>query len=332
MRLDVLVPTLNRARSLERTIRSLLQAEVPDGLEVLITVVDNCSTDGTSALVERLSAENPGRLACAFERRRGKSRALNTGIAATSGHLVGTIDDDEEVERSWYRVVFSAFQDPSLEFIGGPYIPKWSRQPPPWLPPDYLAVIGDVNSGSEPRDFGPDFEGILKGGNAVIRRRILERAGPFAEWLGPSGNGRLLSCEDEEMYLRLLKLGAKGRYLPALIVFHHVFEERLNKGYYRRWCFWRGVSRGLMDRVHPLPVPYLAGVPRFLYGRAGRGAVAMVRRAVHRDEWDRSFSDELSVWDLAGYLYGRHVYRFALHLPYPSRRKARPQNPVRTSG
>jgi glycosyltransferase involved in cell wall biosynthesis len=331
MRLDVLVPTLNRARSLERTLRSLLQAEVPAGLQVLITVINNSSTDETSALVERLAAENPGRIAQVSERRRGKSRALNTGISSTSGDLIGTIDDDEEVDRSWYRVAFNAFQDPSLDFIGGPYIPKWPRQPPRWLPPDYLAVIGDVNSGPTPRDFGADFDGILKGGNAVMRRRILQRAGPFAEWLGPSGNGRLLSCEDEEMYLRFLKLGARGRYLPTLIVYHYVFEERLNKGYYRRWCFWRGVSRGLMDRVHPLAVPYLAGVPRFLYGRAGRGAAAMIRRAMQRDDWDRSFSDELSLWDLAGYLYGRHVYRFALHVPFPSRRKTSPANCAGTS-
>jgi glycosyltransferase involved in cell wall biosynthesis len=329
MRLDVLVPTLNRARSLERTVRSLLRAEVPQELQVLVTVVDNCSTDDTRALVERFALESGGRVAYVSERRRGKSRALNAGIASTSGDLIGMIDDDEEVDRQWYRIVAQAFQDPSLDFIGGPYIPKWPRQPPDWLPRDYLAVIGDVDSGPEARDYGSNFNGILKGGNAVIRRRVLERAGPYAEWLGPSGNGRLLSCEDEEMYFRLLKTGARGRYLPSLVVYHHVFEERLNKAYYRRWCFWRGVSRGLMDRVHPLPVRYLAGVPRFLYGRAGRGTIALARRALRRQGASGSFSDELSLWDLAGYMYGRHVYRLALHLPYPSRRK---QPPGPTSG
>ena len=321
MRLDVLVPTLNRARSLERTLRSLVEAEVPAGLEVLITVVDNSSTDDTRRVVERFAREYPGRIAYQFERRRGKSRALNAGIAATSGDLIGMIDDDEEIERQWLRVIAEAFSDPALDFIGGPYIPKWPRQPPPWLPCDYLAVIGDVNNGPQPKSYGPDFDGILKGGNAVIRRPVLERAGPYAEWLGPSGDGRYLSCEDEEMYHRLLNKGAKGRYLPALIVFHHVLEERLEKSYYRRWCFWRGVSRGLMDRVHPLPVVYLAGVPRFLYGRAGRGLASIVRRAMNGEDWDRSFSDELSVWDLSGYLYGRHIYRLARYVPYPSRRK-----------
>jgi glucosyl-dolichyl phosphate glucuronosyltransferase len=331
MRLDVLVPTLNRARSLERTVRSLLQAEVPAELQVVVTVVDNSSNDGTKALIEQLSSENPGRLAYVLERRRGKSRALNGGIAQTNGELVGMIDDDEEVDRRWLRVIAEAFRDPALDFIGGPYIPKWPRQPPRWLPYDYLAVIGDVDSGPEPRNYGPEFGGILKGGNAVIRRSVLERAGPYAEWLGPSGQACLLSCEDEEMYLRLLKMGAKGRYLPSLIVYHHVFEERLTKSYYRRWCFWRGVSRGLMDRVHPLPVRYLAGVPRYLYGRAGRGAAAIARRTVTGENWDHSFSDELSMWDLAGYFYGRHVYRLARLLPNPSRR-AQPEAHAKAGG
>jgi glycosyltransferase involved in cell wall biosynthesis len=322
MRLDVLVPTLNRARSLERTVRSLLQAEVPAELQLLVTVIDNRSEDGTKEVVERLAADNPGRVDYVCERRRGKSRALNVGIARTQGELVGMIDDDEEVDREWLRVVAQAFRDSGIDFIGGPYIPKWPREPPAWLPYDYLAVIGDVDSGPEPRDYGPEFDGILKGGNAVIRRRALERAGPYAEWLGPSGDARLLSCEDEEMYLRLLETGAKGRYLPSLIVYHHVLEERLAKSYYRRWCFWRGVSRGLMDRRHPLPVRYLAGVPRFLYGRAGRGAAAILRRTVNGEEWDRSFSDELSIWDLAGYFYGRTVYRLALLVPNPSRRRS----------
>ncbi len=37
-----------------------------------------------------------GRLRYLFEKNQGKSWALNSGIAATSGDLLGIIDDDEE--------------------------------------------------------------------------------------------------------------------------------------------------------------------------------------------------------------------------------------------
>lgn len=325
MRLDVIVPTLNRASFVERTVRSLLEAEVPPGLDVLITVVDNHCTDDTPAVVERLRAAHPDRIAYVRERRRGKSRALNSGIARTRGDLVGMVDDDEEVHRGWFAVIAEAFRDDSIEFIGGPYIARWPCEPPAWLPLDYLAVNGAVDSGSEPADYGADFPGILKGGNAVIRRRTLERVGPYIEWLGPAGDARLLSCEDEEMYHRLLKARARGRYFPSLIVYHHVFPERVTKAYYRRWCFWRGVSRGLMDRLHPSPVPYLAGVPRYLYGRAGRGVVNMAAGLVRSNGHDRLFSEELSLWDLAGYFHGKHLYTLARFLPTPTRRRVDPR-------
>ena len=329
--LDVLIPTRNRAGQLTRAIESLLAAPVPEGLAVSIVPVDNGSTDGTGPALEWLSARFPGRLHVIHERRCGKSRALNAGILATSGDLVGMIDDDEEVDVEWYRQVLRAFtEDPALDFIGGPYRPVWGTDPPDWIPRDYLAVLGDVDSGLGERPFTADFDGILKGGNAVIRRSTLMRVGPYAEWLGPAGAARLLSCEDEEMYLRLLETGARGRYVPQLVVHHHVSGERLTPGYFRRWCFWRGVSRGLMDRAHPLPVQYLAGVPRFLYGSAARGLRQVVtRRLAGRS---RSLSDELKAWDLAGYLWGRHIYTLARFSPVRSRRRLSTRFPQTDSG
>lgn len=324
--LDVLIPSRNRARQLTRAVESLLAAPVPPGLAVTIVPIDNGSSDGTGPLLEWLSARFPDRIKVVEERRCGKSRALNAGILATSGELVGMIDDDEEVDPSWYAEVLRAFtEDPQLDFIGGPYKAVWASQPPAWIPGDYLAVLGEVKSGHAERPYGPDFDGILKGGNAVIRRRTLLDAGPYAEWLGPAGSARLLSCEDEEMYLRLLKSGARGRYLPSLVVHHHVSAERLTPGYFRRWCFWRGVSRGLMDRAHPMAVAYLAGVPRFLYGSAARGLRQAASRLAVRQQ--SSLSDELKAWDLAGYLWGRHIYTLARYFPVPSRRRLRTRFP-----
>jgi glycosyltransferase involved in cell wall biosynthesis len=300
-----------------------MDAEIPAGLDVHVSVIDNRCTDDTPQVIARCAAENPGKVSLLYERRRGKSRALNAGIAATAGDLVGMIDDDEEVDKGWFRAINDAFQDESIAFVGGPYVAVWESPPPEWVPFEYLAVLGAVDNGSEPRDYGPGFPGILKGGNAVIRRRTLECVGPYAEWLGPSGAARLLSCEDEEMYQRLVKSGARGRYLPTLVIYHHVLASRLSPEYYRRWCFWRGVSRGLMDRRHRLPVPYLAGVPRFLYGRAARGFLKLLQHRATRQPWSRTFPDELSMWDLAGYFYGRHIYTLARFSPIRSRRRPR---------
>jgi glycosyltransferase involved in cell wall biosynthesis len=319
LRLDVLVATHDRAHLLDRCIRSVLNARPSPHLDVHVTVVCNACRDESREVVLRMQAAFPAQISMIEERRRGKSKALNAGIAATTGDLVGMIDDDEEVDAAWLEVIGEAFQNPGLDFIGGPYLPVSPTPPPDWLPDDYLAVLGGADNGPVPRPYNREFPGILKGGNAVIRRATLERVGPYAEHLGPGASARLFSCEDEDMYWRLLDHGATGQYLPDLVIYHYISKSRLTRQYYRDWCFWRGVSRGLMDRRHPLPVPYFAGVPRFLWGRAAR---ALLRRAVRGNgSLDRErFADELRMWDVAGYFYGRHIYTLARFSPIKSRR------------
>jgi len=319
LRLDVLIPTHNRAPMLERCLASVLRAELVESLDVHVTVVCNACTDGSPMVVRRYQAAYPGRVTLLEERRRGKSKALNAGIAGTSGDLVAMIDDDEEIGGTWLRAIARAFSDPSLDFIGGPYIPVWDMPAPSWVPEDYLAVLGAVDNGDEPRRYDRDFPGILKGGNAVIRRRVLEQVGGYAEYLGPGAFSRLFSCEDEDMYWRLLEHGAAGKYFPDLVIYHYISAARLTREYFRRWCFWRGVSRGLMDRRHPLPVKYLGGIPRFLLGRAARAMLRLSLRAPKRLTRD-VFTDELRLWDVAGYAYGRHLYTLARFSPIKSRR------------
>ena len=111
------------------------------------------------------------------------------------------------------------------------------------------------------------------------------------------------------MFTRLLSIGARGFYRPDLVIHHYVPPERLTKRYFRRWCFWRGVSQGVLDRRRPAPVPYLLGVPRYMIGAAVRGTIDALRAVFGRAEPARTFKNELAWWDLAGFFYGKHVYR-----------------------
>jgi glucosyl-dolichyl phosphate glucuronosyltransferase len=309
LRLDVIIPTHNRAALLTRTLDSLLAADRPDQLDVRVTVVDNRSTDDTRATVDSYLARFDGRLQYRFEPTSGRSHALNTGIAATDGDLVGMIDDDEEVERGWLRTIAVAFADEATDFIGGPYVPRWGGDRPAWLGTAYRGAIGWVDAGPAIQQYGPGCDAMLMGGNAVIRRGVLERVGPYSADLGRTPGGRLLSCEDEDMFTRLLAIGARGYYRPDLVILHFVPPERLTKRYFRRWCFWRGVSLGVLDRRRPAPVPYLLGAPRYMVGTALRGSTTAVRRLIGRAEPAQAFSSELAWWDLVGFMYGKHLYR-----------------------
>ncbi len=309
MRLEVVVPTYNRADLLPVCLRSLLAATIPDGLTVGITIVDNNSTDNTRAVVESWKANFGGRLNYIFEPVQGRSAALNAGITGSKSDLVGYIDDDEEIDRTWYQTVQHAFTSDDVAFIGGPYIPNWEKEPPAWLPSDHEGVIGLVDAGNEIIPYDENYPGILMGGNAVVRRAALERVGLYMTSLGRTGT-RLLAGEDEDMYRRLLASGARGLYLPQLKIYHLIPASRLTKKYYRQWSFWRGVSCGVLDRTQPQNVSYLCGVPRYLFGAATRGLIRWTTAPLRGQlNSPGTFSNELAMWDLAGFFYGKHFYK-----------------------
>ena len=308
-RLDVIVPTYNRQDLLPSALESLFAAEIPAGLEVTVTVVDNNSTDGTRGVVESFQKRFGERIRYCFESQQGRSHALNAGITTTNGDLVGIIDDDEEIDANWYTTAFEAFRDSELDFIGGPYVPRWSMPPPEWMPSNYGSVVGSVDGGDKEVPFDHNYPGILMGGNAIFRRSVLLKVGLYKTWLGRTDKG-LLSGEDEELYGRLLASGAKGMYLPNLKIYHYVVPERLTKKYFRSWCFWRGVSLGLLERTRKQDCAYLLGVPRWHYRSAARGLMSGVTGLFSNSKQPRDeFASELALWDFLGLFYGRHFRR-----------------------
>jgi glycosyltransferase involved in cell wall biosynthesis len=275
-------------------------------LSVKIIVVDNNSTDDTKAVINDAAERSHGRVSYVFEKKQGRSPALNAGVAVATGDLIGFIDDDEEIDESWYETILEAFTNNQVDFIGGPYVPRFESEIPEWLPKDHTAVVGIVDGGDKVVPFDKSYPGILMGGNAVFTRELLQQVGPYSTALGRSGT-RLLSCEDEDMYQRLMAAGARGLYLPHLIVYHFIPVERLTKRYHRSWCFWQSVSSAVLDRIRPQSTPYVWGVPRYFYGRALRGMLRLV--SVRNREPSSRFSNELSLWELAGFFYGKHFYR-----------------------
>jgi glycosyltransferase involved in cell wall biosynthesis len=313
MMIDVVIPTYNRSSLLARTLESLIAARRPESLRCRVIVVDNNSKDDTRSLVEAyIPRFDPGALLYVFEQKPGRSHALNAGIAASNADLVGMIDDDEEVDGAWLEEIGRAFADPALDFITGPCMPRWEIAPPAWVPQRSSGVIGWVYGGPEVRTFGQDYEGVLMGGNAVVRSAVLRRTRGYDPALGRTSDGRLLSCEDRGMQTELEALGARGQYRPGLVIHHWVPRDRLTKSYYRKWHFWHGVSNGVLERTTPSPVARLLGVPRYRVGMLVRDCAALlpgllgIGRLKHPSE---RFDAWLNAVDLAGLWYGRYFFK-----------------------
>ena len=282
---------------------------MPDGLEVTIIVVDNNSKDDTRDVVFELQALANLSIEYVSQPLQGLSHARNAGIGAGTSELVGVIDDDEEVEKHWYESVAREFADPETHFIGGPYLPNCEVSFPDWLPPGYNGVIGIVEA--KPRQiFCESFPGNLQGGNAVFRRTVFEKVGLYDVQLGRSGKG-LLSEEDAEFYRRLLAAGLRGFHVPDLAIYHYIPATRLTRRYYRRWCFWRGVSQGIADKKRQENVRYLLSLPRYRVMRGIHGFFDIPRNLLPRIGSAKSFAEELFFWDLLGFVYGKHFIKIS---------------------
>ncbi|HKQ99580.1 MAG TPA: glycosyltransferase [Pyrinomonadaceae bacterium] len=313
MKLDVIIATFNRSSVLRRAMSSLFEAERTPDLEVVITIVDT-STDDTRQVVEEFQRRNEIEVRYIFEPRRGKSRALNTGIEQSTADLIGLTDDDIEVAPNWYVEIARLFRErwDEIDYVGGKVLPRWEVPPPAWLPSERPGVLSLHDHGDEEIVYSQEFEGQLTGAHGILKLSTLKAVGPYNENLGPMG-GSLLGSEDDEMYIRLLGAGFRGIYYPKLSVYHRVPAYRLTKKYYRKWCYGWGRAQSQIDMEHPAyQGPRILGVPRYMYGDVGRNTSKWVRGLLKRDAGQR-FNGELSLWVFMGFFYARNLQRSPLN-------------------
>jgi glycosyltransferase involved in cell wall biosynthesis len=277
---SIVIATYNRARDLEGTLASLASL-APRG-EWEVVVVDNNSTDDTRQVVEGAAPAFPVELRYVFEGRQGRSPALNAGILAARGEIIATTDDDVRVNRDWLDRAAEALEEIDCDYVGGRVLPIWGGPRPRWLadrPGKQWAVVALLDYGPHAIEFGTR---VPLGVNMAFRREAFDRAGLFDISTGRRA-GTLLGQEVREWCIRARATGLRGFYVPAMCVHHIIPPSRLRKSYFRRWFFWRGISRAQLyqrfqlDMLAPEQttldysrVPHIAGVPRFMYRQALR--------------------------------------------------------------
>ena len=309
LKYSIVIATYNRAADLRDTLKSLAGLQ-PDGPWEVI-VVDNNSSDDTRAVVEEAAASFPVPLGYRFEREQGRSPALNCGIRAASGAIIATTDDDVRVPADWLNRAAEGMERLGCDYVGGRVLPIWGGPRPAWLPDrggKHWAVIALLDYGPEPIEFSTR---VPLGVNMAFTRSAFERAGGFDPNTGRRA-GTLLGQEVREWCIRARKAGVRGFYVPEMSLRHIIPADRLNKRYFRRWFYWRGISRAMLyeraglDMEAPeqttldfSTVPHILGVPRYLYRKALLAARNWIVDSI-RGHWVRAFEHELWLCFFAG--------------------------------
>jgi len=323
MDVSIIICTANRAADLHDTLGSLARVSRPGRVELL--VVDNRSTDHTPRIVEEAARHLPFPVRYLFEDEAGKYAALNAGIRASKGRVIVATDDDARFEPDWLERAVDGLSRYGCEFVGGRVDPIWGGQKPAWLRERnglHANVIALLDHGDRVREFGCGISWPL-GVNVAYRRDVFERVGLFDNRLGHK-TGTVRNQAQREWHLRARAAGARGFYVPEMVVHHLVARDRLEKQYFRRWLYWHGISRAMLflQRGFDMEEPELerppyagdrqvGGVPLHLIRKALRSTLSLMWQTL-KGNVAAAFEYELWLCFFAGVVRQRWADR---HLP-----------------
>ncbi len=102
---SVIVPVYNQEADLPTCIESLLR-QTYRNLEILL--INDCSTDGSLAVIQRYAALDPRIVIIDSDKNCGTCVSRNKGLAMAHGEFVGFVDDDDAVEPRMYEDLLAA--------------------------------------------------------------------------------------------------------------------------------------------------------------------------------------------------------------------------------
>ena len=119
MKLSIVVPVYNEARTVARLIERVLAVDL-GGTEREIIVVNDGSTDRSHDVLERIAAQRPDLIRVYHhEQNKGKGAAIRTALEHVTGDVVITQDADLEYDPQDYPRLLALFEDPSVQVVYG---------------------------------------------------------------------------------------------------------------------------------------------------------------------------------------------------------------------
>jgi len=244
-KMSLVVATRNRREDILELIKCLEKRyEIP---EWEMIVVDNGSTDGTTAAIEGLRTNL--KIQLVYEKRQGKSIALNAGIKKAVGEIIVFSDDDVLPEKNWMRAYYHAAKNNPDKIIFGGKVNVNNRLLPDWIRNSFNLkeiLVSEHDLGDEAITYPPNRYPI--GPNMAVRKQAIEGLeNPWPEDLGP---GTSMPVGDEKGFLRKRSGPCSNNrlYVPDSVVIHVPKGEGLSLINSLKRCYWGGLAAGKMDR------------------------------------------------------------------------------------
>ncbi len=201
-RISVVIPLYNKEAEVERALQSVVEQSLAPGE---IIVVDDGSTDGSRAIVERFIAEHPeANMRLIVQANGGVSRARNRGIEEAKGEYIALLDADDvwlsgyiaEVCRLMEYYPEADAYSTAFDIVDG----KRRVAAPVPTHEGYINIAQEALQHRYP----------IIPSTATLRRDVVLRLGGFPEGMRIG--------EDQWLWARMMQSGAKFCFSPMSLV------------------------------------------------------------------------------------------------------------------
>jgi glucosyl-dolichyl phosphate glucuronosyltransferase len=244
--ISIIIPTLNRAAVLSRTLESLANCLTSDA-SVEIIMVDNGSTDRTRDAFDAIRTKFPDRdWRYFYEPIPGVLSGRHKGATEARGEILCFLDDDVLLAPTWFEAVQEAFVDLNLALMGGPSRPTYEAEPPDWLDAVWSITDGgrmleslsllDLGSMAKPIDAK-----FVWGLNFCIRKSVFHDCGGFHPDCVPKALQRYQGDGETGLAKKITENGLRSFYHPGAAVAHVIPASRLRLEAFEQRAFYQGV-------------------------------------------------------------------------------------------
>lgn len=172
MKISFVIPAYNEERHLSQCLAAIERELACTPCDAEVIVVNNASTDRTGEI-----ARSHRSVRVVDEPRKGIVWARNAGLMAATGELIANIDSDTMLTDGWLATVLSEFsKDENLAALSGPFIYydlSWFSR----VLTRIFYIFGYLSHFAN--HYILRSGAMLQGGNFIVRREYLEKAGGF---------------------------------------------------------------------------------------------------------------------------------------------------------
>lgn len=230
MKISVVTPSYNQGQFIGDTINSVLSQGIP---EIEYVVMDGGSTDNTIQVLKSFGSK----VRWVSEKDDGQADAVNKGLNATSGEIIGWINSDDVYYPGALNEALNFFRlNPDIDVLYGKA--------------DHIDISGIPFEEYPSEEW--NFERLLRHcficqPALFFRRRVVQQCGPLDQ--------KLNYCMDYEYWIRLALSGVKFQYIGKKLAGSRLYNE--NKTLGARVAVHREINDMLFDKLGSVPDRWL---------------------------------------------------------------------------